>query len=58
VLDGLGLLSRDVARAEMDAMPQARKAARAAAESLSAEYKTAARQTLAHRAFLISLQHH
>jgi glycine/D-amino acid oxidase-like deaminating enzyme len=56
VLDGLGLLSRDVAKAEMDAMPQARKTASAAAESLSAEYKAAARQTLGHRAFLAFLQ--
>jgi tryptophan 6-halogenase len=55
VLDGLGLLSSDVAKAEMDAMPQVHRAARAAADSLSSEYKSAARQTLGHRAFLNSL---
>ena len=33
VLDGLGLLSRDVARAEMEKMPAVQKAARAAADA-------------------------
>ena len=52
VLDGLGLLNRDVARAEMEKMPAARKAARAAADTLKNEYREAARKTLGHREFL------
>jgi glycine/D-amino acid oxidase-like deaminating enzyme len=56
VLDGLGLLNRETARREMDKLPEARKAARAAFESLKSEYIAAARQTLGHRAFLESLQ--
>ena len=55
VLDGLGLLNRDTAQREMDKMPEARKAARTAVESLKAEYQSAARQTLGHREFLQSL---
>jgi hypothetical protein len=56
VLDGLGLLNRETAKREMDKMPEARKAARNAVESLKSEYVSAARQTLGHRAFLESLQ--
>ena len=55
VLDGLGLLSRDVARAEMEKMPAVQKAARAAADTLKNEYREAARKTLGHREFLASL---
>jgi glycine/D-amino acid oxidase-like deaminating enzyme len=56
VLDGLGLLNRETAQREMDYLPEARKAARAAVESLKSEYQNAARQALGHRAFLDSLQ--
>jgi Tryptophan halogenase len=55
VLDGLGLLSRDAARAEMEKMPAVQKAARAAADALKNEYREAARKTLGHREFLMSL---
>jgi tryptophan halogenase len=55
VLDGLGLLDRDVARAWMDARPQLKKQAREAADSLTAEYRKAAPRTLGHREFLMSL---
>lgn len=56
VLDGLGLLNRKTAQREMDELPEARKAARIAVESLKSEYIATARQTLGHRAFLSSLQ--
>ena len=55
VLDGLGLLKRDVARSEMDTMPAVRKVAREAVDSLKNEYQAVARQTLGHREFFTSL---
>jgi glycine/D-amino acid oxidase-like deaminating enzyme len=55
VLDGLGLLNRDVARKFMDAHPELRVKAKLAADSLSAEYRAAAPRALSHREFLQSL---
>jgi hypothetical protein len=55
VLDGLGLLNRSVARKQMDSMPDLRKKAKAAADSLTAEYRAAAPKALGHREFLMSL---
>lgn len=55
VLDGLGLLDRDVARAELAAAPQLRALARKTVESLTREYKQAALKTLGHREFLTGL---
>jgi glycine/D-amino acid oxidase-like deaminating enzyme len=55
VLDGLGLLDRGVAQQHMDAMPVLKKKAKAAADSLTREYRTAAPQALGHREFLMSL---
>ena len=55
VLDGLGLLNRDVARKFMDDHPNLKSKGRAAAESLSAEYRAVAPRTLGHREFLESL---
>lgn len=55
VLDGLGLLNRDVARAAMAATPAARDKARATHASLVTEYSRAAAQCLPHRAYLQSL---
>jgi hypothetical protein len=55
VLDGLGLLSRSAAQKHMDAMPDVRKKAKAAADSLSKEYQAAAPRALGHRDFLMSL---
>lgn len=52
VLDGLGLLNRRVARAEMDAAPELRAYARKTADSLTKEYKRAAAMAPGHRAFL------
>lgn len=56
VLDGLGLLNRDVARAAMAVAPGHRDKARAAHSGLVAEYAKAAAQCAPHRAFLLSLQ--
>jgi tryptophan halogenase len=58
VLDGLGLLSREVAQARMAAAPELRSRARRAVDGLTREYRAAARQTLPHRAFLESLHAH
>ncbi len=55
VLDGLGLLNRDVAQKQMEAMPELKKKAKAAADSLTREYRAAAPQALGHAAFLRSL---
>ena len=55
VLDGLGLLNRDVARAAMTASPGLRDKARATHAGLVAEYTRAAAQCAPHRAFLTSL---
>lgn len=56
VLDGLGLLSRDAARAEMAADPEGRARARQVHGDLVAEYRRAAAQALPHRAWLRSLR--
>ena len=55
VLDGLGLLNRGLAQAQMDANPNLRKKAKSAADSLTNEYRAAARHAMAHREFLRSL---
>ncbi len=55
VLDGLGLLDRNVARRFMDAHPELKRKGRAAADSLSVEYRAAASRALGHRDFLRSL---
>jgi tryptophan halogenase len=55
VLNGLGLLSQDLARAEMARDPKRRQKARETHASLVAEYSKAADQCLPHRAWLQSL---
>ena len=55
VLDGLGLLSQQAARATLDQTPALRVKTRAAHASLVAEYAKAADQCLPHRAWLQSL---
>ena len=55
VLDGLGLLSRTTAQKHMEARPELRKRAKAAADNLTTEYRAAAPQALGHREFLRSL---
>jgi len=55
VLDGLGLLNQKVAREYMAARPGLTEKARAAADSLTAEYRAAAPHALGHREFLQSL---
>ena len=55
VLDGLGLLNRDAARAAMAADPRGRDLARKTHASLVAEYSKAAARCLPHRAWLQSL---
>ena len=52
VLEGLGLLNQDVARAEMAADPRLRQFARETYESLVREYAGAAKQALGHAEFL------
>jgi len=52
VLDGLGLLNRDVARAEMARSQSLRDFARDAVDGLTAEYRTAAGKAMGHAAFL------
>lgn len=55
VLDGLGLLNRDTAKAEMAAAPKLRAHARKATGTLVKEYKRAATRALGHREFLDEL---
>ena len=55
VLDGLGLLNRAAAQAEMAANPKARELARTTHAGLVREYSRAAAQCLPHRAWLQSL---
>jgi glycine/D-amino acid oxidase-like deaminating enzyme len=55
VLDGLGLLNRSTAQKHMEALPELKKKAKAAADSLTAEYRAAAPKALRHREFLKSL---
>ena len=56
VLDGLGLLNRQAAQAEMAANPKARDLARKTHAALVAEYSRAAAQCLPHRAWLEGLK--
>ncbi len=55
VLDGLGLLNRQVARKFMEVHPDMNAKGQAAADSLTAEYEAAAPRALGHREFLRSL---
>jgi glycine/D-amino acid oxidase-like deaminating enzyme len=55
VLDGLGLLNRDIAQKHMETHPDQRRKGKMAADSLTTEYRAAAPQALGHRAFLSSL---
>lgn len=55
VLDGLGLLNRNVAQKQMETHVALRKKAKAAADSLTQEYRIAAPKALGHREFLRSL---
>jgi tryptophan halogenase len=55
VLDGLGLLNREAARKFMEAHPDLNAKGKAAADSLTAEYRAAAPQALGHREFLQTL---
>ena len=55
VLDGLGLLERDVAQKFMVAHPDLKAKGKAATDSLTAEYRAAAPRALGHREFLESL---
>jgi tryptophan halogenase len=52
VLDGLGLLDRRVAKAEMVEVPAVRAFARKSADSLVKEYKHASSKALGHAAYL------
>ncbi len=52
VLDGLGLLDRELARKEMAVQPKLRAHARKTADALTREYRQAALKTLGHREFL------
>lgn len=52
VLDGLGLIDTELARAEMDRMPEIRAFARKTYESLRKEYFAAATRALGHAEFL------
>mgnify|MGYP002628233633 CR=1 FL=1 len=55
VMDGLGLLNREAAQAEMAANPKARDLARKTHAALVAEYRRAAQMCLPHRSWLQSL---
>ncbi|MEO9166785.1 MAG: tryptophan 7-halogenase, partial [Aestuariivirga sp.] len=55
VLDGLGLLNRDVAQTYMKAHPALREKGKMAADSLTVEYRAAAPRAMGHREFLRSL---
>jgi len=52
VLDGLGLLDKDVARREMDADPKLKRFAQETAATLAKEYREAASKALGHAEFL------
>lgn len=52
VLDGLGLLNKNAAKAELNQIPKMRKMSRLAHDALIKEYKSAAEKTLGHREFL------
>jgi len=55
VLDGLGLLSREVAQEFMEEHADLKRKGKGAADSLTAEYRAAAPRALGHRVFLQSL---
>ena len=55
ILDGLGLLSREAAKAMLTHHPQLRATARTAQAKLVKEYRRASGKCIAHRAFLDSL---
>ncbi len=55
VLDGLGLLDRQLAKAEIGQDPKVRAHARKTAEALTRDYRRAAGKAPGHRAFLESL---
>lgn len=55
VLDGLGLLDRPLAKKHMESNDGLRAKAKAAADSLTTEYRAAAPRALGHREFLMSL---
>jgi tryptophan halogenase len=55
VLDGLGLLNRAAAQEFMRTHPDQKAKAKAAADSLTAEYRAAAPKAMSHRQFLTSL---
>jgi tryptophan halogenase len=52
VLDGLGILDREIAKREMKAAPAVRNFARKTVDSLVKEYKQAATKAMGHAAFL------
>jgi tryptophan halogenase len=56
VLDGLGILDPEVAKAEMAKAPQLRAFARKAVDSLVKEYKQAATRALGHAEFLVAVR--
>ena len=56
VLDGLGLLNKDLARAELERQPNLRAFARKSADDLTAEYRAAAGKAMGHAEFLRALQ--
>ncbi len=52
ILDGLGLLNRDAAKAMLASNPQLRSSARKAQAQLVQEYRSASRKCIPHRTFL------
>jgi tryptophan halogenase len=56
VLNGLGLLDQNVARAEMDRDPKLRRFAQETFNSLVKEYRAASAQALGHAEFLQAVQ--
>ena len=58
VLDGLGLLDRELAKREMGEQPEVRAFARKTVESLTKEYKLAATKALGHAEFLEHVRNH
>jgi tryptophan halogenase len=58
VLDGLGLLDRELAKREMAELPEVRAFARKTVESLTKEYKLAATKALGHVEFLEHVRNH
>ena len=58
MLDGLGLLDRELAKREMGEQPEVRAFARKTVESLTKEYKLAATKALGHAEFLEHVRNH